>query len=102
PSLRPLRSTPFPYTTLFRSSHLNNERATLNATHFALAEKLRAFHITENRFARIPSYEWATLRKGITCVHCRSWMTREYRHMRCTDRKSTRLNSSHVSISYAV
>ena len=86
-------------------SHLNNERATLNATHFALAEKLRTLHITENRFARIPSYEWATLRKGITCVHCRSWMTREYRHMRCTQCKYRESLASAVvrsTVEYAI
>lgn len=72
-------------------SHLNNERATLNATHIALAEKLRTLHVTENRFVRTPSFEWETLRKGITCVRCRGWMAREYRHMccaRCTYRES--------------
>src|SRR5437868_11863578 len=59
---RPPRSTLFPYTTLFRSRALGNEREAL------------AFGVV--------SY-FLTIRDG-------------------GDRKSTRLNSSHVSISYAV
>src|SRR6266496_5096341 len=65
---RPPRSTLFPYTTLFRSSH----KRSLALREFALG--LEALH----RFA-----------EG------------EPLH-RVQDRKSTRLNSSHVEISYAV
>src|SRR5437667_3099183 len=60
---RPPRSTLFPYTTLFRSSH---------------------FKIEDGRINRI--------------VGCN--LTRRVENAR--DRKSTRLNSSHITISYAV
>src|SRR3712207_7706073 len=87
---RPPRSTLFPYTTLFRSSLVSSgSRCTLT-----------------------PS-------KGgceMNCPHCQSTAMTErlnqtvlgYRRFRCRDcqreldRKSTRLNSSHANISYAV
>src|SRR5436309_12201364 len=70
---RPPRSTLFPYTTLFRSSgHYVPSRV-----------------VTNDDLAKLfpTSDEWIQQRSGI----------RERR-----DRKSTRLNSSHVKISYAV
>src|SRR3712207_9021666 len=88
---RPPRSTLFPYTTLFRSLH-----------HQVIATKSTSFH-----------------------KHCRHWMIQVNQHIICEsevirweyelvcpslillqhsvrDRKSTRLNSSHANISYAV
>src|SRR5207249_9660140 len=70
----PPRSTLFPYTTLFRS-HPPERRAHLDALHGAL-------HLLE-RLAR----DRDALGE---------------RRLFSLDRKSTRLNSSHVSISYAV
>src|SRR5438477_1988301 len=79
---RPPRSTLFPYTTLFRSDAW--------AVH-ALAHAL---------------YESADFDRGVTrlppAIHpCRglNWFRN---HLLWQDRKSTRLNSSHMSISYAV
>src|SRR3989442_11954390 len=84
---RPPRSTLFPYTTLFRS-HLHSHICTLSLTH--------------------PTLTHPTL----TCKHLHSYvhtptLTHTYSHTHAhshtpTDRKSTRLNSSHVRISYAV
>src|SRR5439155_22152912 len=72
---RPPRSTLFPYTTLFRSRrHQPVNRATQSASDLS-ADELRAG-------AR-------RLRRLVDRWHRR-------------DRKSTRLNSSHVAISYAV
>src|SRR2546426_8449739 len=72
---RPPRSTLFPYTTLFRSVDAC-ARALVNALNKAhFAERL------ESDSSR--SAKWALLRA-------------------LTDRKSTRLNSSHLVISYAV
>src|SRR3712207_8156562 len=72
---RPPRSTLFPYTTLFRSREGDQERLEL--------------HAGDARSARTPS-------------HRRSpWCSRPLRAAR-RDRKSTRLNSSHANISYAV
>src|SRR5690348_17735395 len=69
---RPPRSTLFPYTTLFRS-------------HKNFAFDLAATGATGN------------LREQLECP----FACTKIRHMQ-TDRKSTRLNSSHPSISYAV
>src|SRR3712207_7386311 len=72
---RPPRSTLFPYTTLFRS---------------AIADESHGFatplgiHVVEGVFQH----------RGISVV-----VLRRHEHI---DRKSTRLNSSHANISYAV
>src|SRR3712207_8859156 len=74
---RPPRSTLFPYTTLFRSG---------------------ADLVLGSRYVpggRIPN--WGAVRRFISrggCVYAQLWLQ--------TDRKSTRLNSSHANISYAV
>src|SRR5438067_5796087 len=72
---RPPRSTLFPYTTLFRSSHEGQSTFRLNL---------------EGRWSRRrishQIWPWAGAASS----------------PRAPDRKSTRLNSSHVSISYAV
>src|SRR2546429_5698484 len=72
---RPPRSTLFPYTTLFRS---------------VFSRQKPAYHCP------------AICGKGGSRVHCRGVTgSAECRSQR-TDRKSTRLNSSHGYISYAV
>src|SRR5439155_2745301 len=85
--LRPPRSTLFPYTTLFRSC--------FNHVVFATDEQKIAFFIechpvtgAVEVFLAADS-EWITDKAGCT-------------FFRPSDRKSTRLNSSHVAISYAV
>src|SRR3712207_7641183 len=71
---RPPRSTLFPYTTLFRSTE-------------GLAPYLaQALHVPENRVRKAA---------GLPLVP-------DDRMNITTDRKSTRLNSSHANISYAV
>src|SRR3989475_3249559 len=86
---RPPRSTLFPYTTLFRS-----------------ARPLRALHLDTTRNQILVFAVVATVIPTLatTCVSYtqnRRWLadkvTQELR-----DRKSTRLNSSHSQISYAV
>src|SRR5256885_8712980 len=67
---RPPRSTLFPYTTLFRSLHL---------------EPLIHLRRQSRKWSRVD------LQRGAA-----------RRPQPCTDRKSTRLNSSHLVISYAV
>src|SRR5256885_13121422 len=83
---RPPRSTLFPYTTLFRSAFTK---------HLGIAENL-AEHCPVTRtspnaapvFDVIQSFMLTALTEG-----------RRFSHI---DRKSTRLNSSHLVISYAV
>src|SRR5690242_21254134 len=74
---RPPRSTLFPYTTLFRSelADAKAQAAALEAEARAAAERLRALDV-------------GTTGKPGSLLD--------------VDRKSTRLNSSHMSISYAV
>src|SRR5437773_9618673 len=82
---RPPRSTLFPYTTLFRSPFRiarsqADEHSDVVMAHAGLAFVARMVDFEEHgdRFARVAP-----------CVRRR-------------DRKSTRLNSSHITISYAV
>src|SRR3712207_8743281 len=75
---RPPRSTLFPYTTLFRSEFLKIAAANIEALNHALRD------IPPDR-----------LRMHLC------WGNYEGPHHR-EDRKSTRLNSSHANISYAV
>src|SRR3712207_7384127 len=76
---RPPRSTLFPYTTLFRS--------VLAATYFVIPPRFALWPIDAN--------DLATLVFLVLVALVSSWITGE-------DRKSTRLNSSHANISYAV
>src|SRR5438874_6458416 len=79
---RPPRSTLFPYTTLFRSWRLASRKS--------LAEELASFQ----------EFGQAT-RKLVTTFVDADGKSREVPTF-VKDRKSTRLNSSHVEISYAV
>src|SRR3712207_8205450 len=91
---RPPRSTLFPYTTLFRSGLETYDGLDRLAS---LIDELLA-HRVDGRLAEVVvglraalvpfKAEAAELRQGAT------WL--------CADRKSTRLNSSHANISYAV
>src|SRR2546426_653651 len=72
---RPPRSTLFPYTTLFRS-----------------------VHVDEHAVCSLPLA--AVTRHGISIVEMRVIV--DLKRDRTADRKSTRLNSSHLVISYAV
>src|SRR3712207_8611708 len=83
---RPPRSTLFPYTTLFRSGLGGIDGEDRNAVgvqlRAALAEQLLEVHVAD--VARVV-------------------VARDHDHaLALEDRKSTRLNSSHANISYAV
>src|SRR5688572_32231133 len=79
---RPPRSTLFPYTTLFRSDKAKVEVAVQGIERWILAP-LR--HCTFFSLAELNAALWAQLER-----------------YNDRDRKSTRLNSSHSQISYAV
>src|SRR3712207_8254104 len=79
---RPPRSTLFPYTTLFRSWRVRQDRRHQAADHQA---------------AEVPLPGDVGYREGEDHVDHDDRQDR-----RDTDRKSTRLNSSHANISYAV
>src|SRR2546430_5939205 len=78
---RPPRSTLFPYTTLFRSS---------TGEHYGL------LFAKGNKLATCVNKALATLKGNGTLAK----LTAQY--LKDLDRKSTRLNSSHSQISYAV
>src|SRR5258705_10271013 len=75
---RPPRSTLFPYTTLFRS--------VAGALAKALGRRLIRLQCYEGLDLQQAAYEWNYARQLLAI----------------RDRKSTRLNSSHLGISYAV
>src|SRR2546426_4935286 len=83
---RPPRSTLFPYTTLFRSRRRRLER-------FAVVDEPRDERVAPGRPDRLAREEHA-----IAVAHEDDDRGMEMR----VDRKSTRLNSSHLVISYAV
>src|SRR5256885_12861457 len=87
---RPPRSTLFPSTTLFRSMVVLDRRT---ASHFAC---IRYAGVPAERTGR--SVVAHCRRERVDCRPART-RTRPRLH---TDRKSTRLNSSHLVISYAV
>src|SRR3712207_8101294 len=76
---RPPRSTLFPYTTLFRSTQIAREHDEVTRPYGGRQPPAERFHLISRRHDQ--------------CGHSVS-ATR--------DRKSTRLNSSHANISYAV
>src|SRR3712207_8359863 len=76
---RPPRSTLFPYTALFRSGPQGEQAAT----------GWRRHRLSDSRrLTTVPAAVGPPIRHGCTWSH--------------QDRKSTRLNSSHANISYAV
>src|SRR3712207_7765693 len=82
---RPPRSTLFPYTTLFRSGDEVGDQVALG-----------------HRGKRLQVHE-----RGVAHVHARGLRRAVGQHVAAVlatraDRKSTRLNSSHANISYAV
>src|SRR3712207_7536225 len=85
---RPPRSTLFPYTTLFRS----------------LSPSVRGEYLPPQVNGSIRTYASITAEKLILqngLPRPRSWQGAQ-RDLQAIDRKSTRLNSSHANISYAV
>src|SRR3989442_6527499 len=82
---RPPRSTLFPYTTLFRSVPVRRVPRNERGTGFLLVNRIRSKRRDSRR------------------VSAHTQVVTETRHpLTRADRKSTRLNSSHVRISYAV
>src|SRR2546430_10147221 len=85
---RPPRSTLFPYTTLFRS-------------HVAERARLRAVAVHRERLAPQRLHDEVGHDPAVVGSHARA-VRIEDPHDARIDRKSTRLNSSHSQISYAV
>src|SRR2546430_10903710 len=86
---RPPRSTLFPYTTLFRSWHLQSEIRNTYPRNYAALDSLE-IHNRRLLLGELPLNQGGDL----VCPHRKGDLA--------SDRKSTRLNSSHSQISYAV
>src|SRR3712207_7284914 len=88
---RPPRSTLFPYTTLFRSGHPRFRRdGRRHGSHVSQRhEGSRGCFSTITGECPVRARHGGTTSRAVRCV---TWI----------DRKSTRLNSSHANISYAV
>src|SRR3712207_8163751 len=91
---RPPRSTLFPYTTLFRSHATNNFPEFTGKLCPAPCEGSCVLNITEAPVT-IKQIEWEIIDQAFQRGLVEPQPSQE-------DRKSTRLNSSHANISYAV
>src|SRR3712207_8585978 len=80
---RPPRSTLFPYTTLFRSTRRGSSSRLLRSDRFPSRQPRVFGAVREVNDSRNPEPHHEQRERGV-------------------DRKSTRLNSSHANISYAV
>src|SRR5690349_24217478 len=90
---RPPRSTLFPYTTLFRSPQeraFHLDLSPLRDLVVKPADKLEVEGIIKEDIPEVAQAKLEAFVKRARCPKCQG------------DRKSTRLNSSHVEISYAV
>src|SRR3712207_6857496 len=88
---RPPRSTLFPYTTLFRST-VSGDRVRIETR----VPRARRINHQVRYFVKVPkglSVNFETTNGGVRIENLEG---------RIVDRKSTRLNSSHANISYAV
>src|SRR3712207_8485026 len=86
--LRPPRSTLFPYTTLFRSTGRQRQR--------------RGRHVARPRAQRLVVHLQHPRQHRVQAVVLLDHPLRRPTELTELDRKSTRLNSSHANISYAV
>src|SRR2546430_12379554 len=90
---RPPRSTLFPYTTLFRSLSLNDDSSSLRLQVARVGLSRLLVHPLLGHGMDAVKQHWAEWGfPGNVMIHLHS----------TPDRKSTRLNSSHSQISYAV
>src|SRR5207253_3934599 len=98
---RPPAHPLFPYTTLFRSDAVLPVRRQLAPAHAAL-ELGRAVHLVRVRLvgAAVADHGLAAHERRPVALLAR--LAERRLDGRAVDRKSTRLNSSHVAISYAV
>src|SRR2546426_12689488 len=99
---RPPRSTLFPYTTLFRSCHLDDQEEQALVAAVTKAGNLR-FPSGKTKKALSERALGYLVKKYAQAAKLPDVSPHDLRHrFGYQDRKSTRLNSSHLVISYAV
>src|SRR5256885_15498174 len=99
---RPPRSTLFPYTTLFRSAALHIVRPVVMKVE-CRAVIYQPEILVPDEYVRVARRAIHVRREGVEPDDSRSQFWRRLVNQRIErDRKSTRLNSSHLVISYAV
>src|SRR5256885_10841542 len=91
---RPPRSTLFPYTTLFRSEGGEQHR-------FMISSKDSSIRYAEQPSVRLRRFTKLVAAWGVFLLFAGAQVTSTGSGL-AVDRKSTRLNSSHLVISYAV
>src|SRR5437870_11442468 len=91
---QPPRTTLFPYTTLFRSGPTHDKNLAHRRHRNGLVEQFSADQVGDPGTGKHPDKAKQDNR--------RAEQRTISKQLRKTDRKSTRLNSSHVAISYAV
>src|SRR3712207_8647081 len=94
---RPPRSTLFPYTTLFRSYAAGSE--VIHAGFHALIAQVVVTAKGKEHSGRQTT---VVIDKGFHLFNASPQLIAQPKHHKRRDRKSTRLNSSHANISYAV
>src|SRR3712207_6942963 len=90
---RPPRSTLFPYTTLFRSLEINLDALTHNLNYYR--SKL---HSQTKIMVMVKAFAYGSGSAEVANL----LQFHRVDYLAVADRKSTRLNSSHANISYAV
>src|SRR5207249_11032968 len=96
--LPPPTSTLFPYTTLFRSVYAFRINEVSKLTLDDIDWEAERLHVRRSKLKKVEEYPLATEVGTAILRYLKEVRPRSSRR----DRKSTRLNSSHVSISYAV
>src|SRR5207249_6990165 len=100
--LPPPGSTPFPYTTLFRSHRIGPDRRVFLLRRVVANHSVAMERLAEEFTLEVGDEPEAATANRIRFNACRFDRLAIRQHqLPSGDRKSTRLNSSHVSISYA-
>src|SRR3712207_9483925 len=99
---RPPRSTLFPYTTLFRSQLREDETFQTFSFDGILGQLRKPEDATYNPAVESVDLEGRPAVKLTTSDNTQLWVSGVGEPYPLRDRKSTRLNSSHANISYAV
>src|SRR3712207_8124840 len=98
---RPPRSTLFPYTTLFRSPVPSGEWAERSADLGEPADERLPREVRDRQARSWGRFTRNFVVQGTGAEWALCWLA-DLRNRLWRDRKSTRLNSSHANISYAV